>query len=140
MMIKSIIICQVLATLVTSQSSTMAGNMDCCKWKVVGGKKYELVGKSDEASDYGCTSDCVYMTEGKNIKYCFKPGQFEAECYYDGEGSNSMSTGSSMTGESTEPSMTQGNTGGPTSAPGASTSAAGPTSAPGGSSSAPGGK
>merc|ERR1711877_12289 len=49
-----------------------------------------------------------------------------------------MSTGSSMTGESTEPSMTQGNTGGPTSAPGASSSAAGPTSAPGGSSSAPG--
>merc|ERR1739845_254127 len=77
-------------------------------------------------------------TMAGNMEYCFKPGQFEAECYYDGEGSNSMSTGSSMTGESTEPCMTQGNTGGPTSAPGASTSAAGPTSAPGGSSSAPG--
>ena len=48
--------------------------------KIVGGKKYHLVGKSTEASDYGCTNDCTYMSEGSDVKYCFKPGNLQSEC------------------------------------------------------------
>jgi len=66
----------------------------CCPWKMVGMKKYKLVGQSDEAWDYGCSSDCTYMTEGSDVKYCFKPGGLESECYWDEGGSKPPMTGS----------------------------------------------
>ena len=105
MMKKSVLLCQVLAVAyVASQSSRPprpdTSDMDCCPWKVVGGKKYQLVGKSDDARDYGCSSDCTYMTQGTDIKYCFKPGMYESECYYDQGGSKPYTgmTGGPMTG------------------------------------------
>ena len=67
-------------------------DLDCCRIKMVGGKKYWLVGKSAEASSYGCTSHCTYMTEGFDYKFCFKPGQYESECHI--EGGNPGNTGS----------------------------------------------
>merc|ERR1712241_1262775 len=70
-----------------SQATGDWTDWECCKWKVVGGKKYRLVGYSDDTWDYGCTSDCTYMTEGSDTKYCFKPGSLESECYYDDGGS-----------------------------------------------------
>jgi len=66
---------------------------DCCKWKVVEGKKFKLVDRNAEAYDYGCSSDCTYMTEGSDVQYCFKPGRYETECYND-EGSKPPFTGS----------------------------------------------
>ena len=39
-------------------------DLDCCRIKMVGGKKYWLVEKSAEAFSYGCTKNCTYMTGG----------------------------------------------------------------------------
>jgi len=143
MMKKSVLLCQVLAVAyVASQSSRPpppdTSDMDCCPWKVVGGKKYQLVGKSDDARDYGCSSDCTYMTQGTDIKYCFKPGMYESECYYDQGGSKPYTgmtggpmtggpmtggpmTGGPMTGGPMTGGPTGGATGNPTPAPGAGT-------------------
>merc|ERR1711953_1062357 len=109
-----------------SQATGDWTDWECCKWKVVGGKKYQLVGFSDDTWDYGCTSDCTYMTEGSDIKYCFKPGSLESECYYDDGGSKPPITrppGSRppMTGQPTgsrppmtgEPTQNPGSTGSP---------------------------
>merc|ERR1719220_3333315 len=52
----------------------------CCKVKKVGGKMFKLVGKSDLAWEYQCSSDCTYMVPGYDVKYCFKPGPYESEC------------------------------------------------------------
>ena len=61
--------------------------------KMVGGKKYQLVGKSAEASIlYGCTNDCTYVSEGSDVKYCFKPGKLTTECHDEG-GNPTLSPG-----------------------------------------------
>merc|ERR1711953_509234 len=68
----------------TDDYSWTTEDLECCGMKIVGGKKYHLVGKSMEASDYGCTNDCTYTTEGSDVKYCFKPGQHASECLDEG--------------------------------------------------------
>ena len=59
---------------------------ECCRRKVVGGRTYRLFERSDEAFDSPnfCTTDCVYMSEGSGVKYCFKPGGLESECFDEG--------------------------------------------------------
>merc|ERR1712183_776641 len=100
-MMKSFIILNILVSVyVGGQSSrpprptTEDMEWECCPWKVVGNKKYWLVGQSDDAWDYGCSSDCTYMTEYSDVKYCFKPGSLPSECYWDGEGSKPPMSGS----------------------------------------------
>merc|ERR1712183_236679 len=100
-MMKSFIILNILVSVyVGGQSSrpprptTEDWEWECCPWKVVGNKKYWLVGQSDDAWDYGCSSDCTYMTEYSDVKYCFKPGSLPSECYWDGEGSKPPMSGS----------------------------------------------
>merc|ERR1711874_115911 len=91
-MMKSFIILNILVFVyVGGQSSPRPPNWggeseDCCRRKVVGGRTYRLVERSDEAFDSPnfCTTDCVYMTEGSDVKYCFRPGGLESECFDEG--------------------------------------------------------
>ena len=91
---------------------------ECCMWKMVGGRTYRLVERTDEAFDYLCTTDCVYMTEGSDVKFCFKPGGLESECFDEGgtwpSGSYPPMTGGPPGSNMTEGPMTGGPTGGPT--------------------------
>ena len=80
-----------LISLCKGQSSPRPPNWggeseECCRRKVVGGRTYRLFERSDEAFDSPnfCTTDCVYMTEGSGVKYCFKPGGLESECFDEG--------------------------------------------------------
>merc|ERR1719219_2558754 len=91
---KSFIILNMLvAVYVGGQSTTEDWQWGCCPSKVVGGKKYWLVGQSDDAWDYGCSNDCTYMNEYSDIKYCFKQGGLPSECMWDEEGSRPPWTG-----------------------------------------------
>merc|ERR1711971_1227917 len=91
-MMKSFIILNILVSVVVvnvgGQSSSPAWtDGECCPTKMVGGKKYRLVGQSDEAWDFGCSSDCTYKTRDSDVKYCFKPGSPNSECFWEeGEG------------------------------------------------------
>ena len=44
---------------------------------MVGGTSYTLDTTSEQTSDYGCSTNCVYVkTKGDtNIKYCFRPSE-----------------------------------------------------------------
>ena len=59
---------------------------ECCRRKVVGGITYRLVERLPIAFTYPyyCSTDCVYMTEGSDVKYCFRPGGLESECFDEG--------------------------------------------------------
>jgi len=88
---------------------------------MVGGRTYRLVERTDEAFDYLCTTDCVYMTEGSDVKFCFKPGGLESECFDEGgtwpSGSYPPMTGGPPGSNMTEGPMTGGPTGEPTGEP-----------------------
>jgi len=91
-MMKSFIILNILVSVVVvnvggQSSSPSWTDGECCPTKMVGGKKYRLVGQSDEAWDFGCSSDCTYKTRDSDVKYCFKPGSLNSECFWEeGEG------------------------------------------------------
>merc|ERR1719410_1654374 len=109
-MMKSFIILNILVFVyVGGQSSPRPPNWgeagECCRRKVVGGITYRLVERSNLAFTYPyyCSTNCVYMTEGSDVKYCFRPGGLESECFDEG-GSNHNMTG--------------GSTGSPTGSPG----------------------
>jgi len=111
-MMKSFIILNILVSAYVGGQSTPPnrptgdyegywGEGECCMWKMVGGRTYRLVERTDEAFDYLCTTDCVYMTEGSDVKFCFKPGHLDP-----------------MTGGPPGSNMTEGPmTGGPTGEP-----------------------
>merc|ERR1719507_2056295 len=114
---KSFIVLNILVSVVVvnvgGQSTEDWTDWECCPWKMVGMKKYRLVGQSDEAWDYGCSSDCTYKTEGSDVKYCFKPGGLESECYWDEGGSKPPMTGSPGSRPPTTPGNRPLTTGGP---------------------------
>merc|ERR1711971_120637 len=91
-MMKSFIILNILVSVVVvnvggQSSSPSWTDGECCPTKMVGGKKYRLVGQSDEAWDFGCSRDCTYKTRDSDVKYCFKPGSLNSECSWEeGEG------------------------------------------------------
>ena len=61
--------------------------IDCCRWKIVGGKTYMLAGKLDKvkAAQYMCSSPCLYIMDGDDKeKFCFKPGKQESKCSSEG--------------------------------------------------------
>ena len=93
---------------------------ECCRRKVVGGITYRLVERLPIAFTYPyyCSTNCVYMTEGSDVKFCFKPGGLESECFDDGgtwpSGSYPPMTGGPPGSNMTEGPMTGGPTGGPT--------------------------
>jgi len=131
-MMKSFIILNILVSAYVGGQSTPPnrptgdyegywGEGECCMWKMVGGRTYRLVERTDEAFDYLCTTDCVYMTEGSDVKFCFKPGGLESECFDEGgtwpSGSYPPMTGGPPGSNMTEGPMTGGPTGEPTGEP-----------------------
>jgi len=55
------------------------GTDQCCETKEVGGVIYYLK-YSQDTSQYGCTSNCIYTKHGEDQLYCFRPGDKKSKC------------------------------------------------------------